>query len=179
MNDNRDSRHEGEVYLRYDREERLKRAPEAVRQMYAPDYIKRMSLFKSLTATRSSRSLLFAIIAVFALTFASFLLKTDRQAGKIHGIPVKLEWLSQQDRLYVNVSFSAIPQNDTDTLPAAVRINALNRETERQETKTVEVIYIGSALSVPAHFSAHTFTQLEAVILAGGKTLTLRCSLKE
>ena len=80
MNDQPDSWSESGLYLRYDRSERLKRAPEAVQQMYEPDYIKKISLLKSLTATRSSRSVLFAIVAVFALTFMSFLLKTDRSS---------------------------------------------------------------------------------------------------
>ena len=78
MNNQPDSRDGSGAYLRYSRSERLKRAPESVQQMYEPDYIKRVNLLKSLTATRSSRSMLFAIVAVFALTFASFLLKTDR-----------------------------------------------------------------------------------------------------
>ena len=157
----------------------MKRAPEAVQQMYEPDYIKKMSLIKSLTATRSSRSMLFAIVAVFALTFASFLLKTDRQSGKILGIPTKLEYLTQQDYLYVNISFGATEQRVDYALPLTVRITAANRDTEQKETKTVEVIYIGSALSVPAQFPAHTYTQLEAVALAGGKALSLRSAVKK
>ena len=179
MNNQPDSRDEGGSYLRYDRSERLKRAPEAVQQMYEPDYIKKISLFKSLTATRSSRSMLFAIVAVFALTFLSFLLKTDRQSGKIQGVPVKLEYLTQQEYLYVNVSFEATEQSDDYALPLIVRVTAANRDTEEKETKTVEVIYIGSALSVPAQFSAHTYKQLEAIVLADGKALSLRSAIKK
>ena len=171
MNNQPDSWSEGSSYCRYDRSERLKRAPEAVQQMYEPDYIKKMSLIKSLTATRSSRSMLFAIVAVFALTFASFLLKTDRQSGKILGIPTKLEYLTQQDYLYVNISFGATEQRADYALPLTVRITAANRDTEP--------IYIGSALSVPAQFPAHTYTQLEAVALAGGKALSLRSAVKK
>lgn len=179
MNDQPDSWSEGDSYLRYARSERLKRAPESVRQMYEPDYIKRISLLKSLTATRSSRSVLFAIIAVFALTFMSFLLKTDRQSGKIQGVPVKLEYLTQQEYLYVNISFEATEQSDDYVLPLTVRITATNRDTEEKESKTVEVIYIGSALSVPVQFPAHTYKQLEAVVLADGKAVSLRSSVKK
>ena len=160
MNNQPDSRDEGSSYLRYDRSERLKRAPESVQQMYEPDYIKKMSLLKSLTATRSTRSMLFAIVAVFALTFASFLFKTDRQSGKIEGVPVKLE-------------------SDDYALPLTVRITAANRDTEQKETKDVEVIYIGSTLSVPIQFPAHTYKQLEAVVLVDGKALSLRSAIKK
>lgn len=179
MNDQPDSWSEGGAYLRYDRSERLKRAPEAVQQMYEPDYIKKISLLKSLTATRSSRSVLFAIVAVFVLTFMSFLLKTDRQSGKIQGVPVKLEYLTQQEYLYVNISFGATDQRDDYTLPLTVRITASNRDTEEKESKTVDVIYIGTALSVPAQFPAHIYKQLEAVILTDGKALSLRSSVKK
>ena len=179
MNDQSDSWSEGGSYLRYDRNERLKRAPEAVQQMYEPDYIKRISLLKSLTATRSSRSVLFAIVAVFALSFASFLFKTDRQSGKIVGVPVKLEYLTQQEHLYVNISFAATEQSDDYALPLTVRITAANRNTQEKDTKTFEVIYIGSALSVPAQFPAHTYKRLEAVVLTDGKAVSLRSSVKK
>ena len=179
MNNQPDSWSEGGSYLRYDRSERLKRAPESVQQMYEPDYIKRISLLKSLTATRSSRSVLFAIVAVFALSFASFLFKTDRQSGKIVGVPVKLEYLTQQEHLYVNISFAATEQSDDYSLPLTVRITAANRNTQEKDTKTFEVIYIGSALSVPAQFPAHTYKRLEAVVLTDGKAVSLRSSVKK
>ena len=60
-----------------------------------------------------------------------------------------------------------------------VRITASNRDTEEKESKTVDVIYIGSALSVPVQFPAHTYKQLEAVILTDGKALSLRSSVKK
>ena len=179
MNDQSDSWSDNGSCLRYDRSARLKRAPEAVQQMYEPDYIKKISLLKSLTATRSSRSVLFAIVAVFALTFASFLFKTDRQSGKIQGVPVKLEYLTQQEHLYVNISFDATEQSDDYTLPLTVRITATNRNTDEKESKTVDVIYIGSALSIPAQFPSHTYQQLEAVVQTDGKPLSLRSSVKK
>ena len=179
MNNQPDSWSEGGSYLRYDRSERLKRAPESVQQMYEPDYIKRISLLKSLTATRSSRSVLFAIVAVFALSFASFLFKTDRQSGKIEGVPVKLEYLTQQEHLYVNISFAATEQSDDYALPLTIRITAANRDMEEKETKNIEVIYIGSALSVPVQFPAHTYKQLEAVVLTDGKAVSLRSAVKK
>ena len=180
MNDNRDSWTDGEIYLRYNRNERLSRASEAVQQMYKPDYIKRLSLLKSLTAMRSSRSSLFAILIVAAISIGSFFLRnSDRQVGKIYEVPVKLEYLTHQNTLYVNVSLSATAQEESYTLPVTVQINAVNRDTEQQETKTVKAVYIGSALSLPAQFPAHTFNRLEAVIFAGEKTLTLRGAVKE
>lgn len=178
MSDKHDSWN-GEIYLRYDRNERLKRAPESVRRMYEPDYIKRLGIIKGLMSTRTTRSLLFSIIAVFALTFLSFLLKPDRQTGKINGIPVKLEWLSQKDLLYVNIVFDATAQSEIDTLPVTVSVNALNSETKQQENKIVDAIYLGNTLSIPIQFSAQTFTQLEAIIRIDKKTLTLHSTLKK
>ena len=64
-------------------------------------------------------------------------------------------------------------------LPLTVRITATNRDTEEKETKTVEVIYIGSALSVPAQFPSHTYQQLEAVVQTDGEALSLRSAVKK
>ena len=79
----------------------------------------------------------------------------------------------------MNVSFEATEQSDDYALPLIVRVTAANRDTEEKETKTVEVIYIGSALSVPAQFSAHTYKQLEAIVLADGKAPPLRSAIKK
>ncbi len=180
MNDNRDSWTNGEIYLRYNRNERLSRASESVQRMHKPDYIKRLSLIKSLTAMRSSRTSLFAILIVAAVSLGSFFLRNgDRQAGKILGIPVKLEYLNHQNTLYINISLSATDQDEGYTLPVTVRINAVNHDTERQETKTLKAVYLGSALSIPAQFPAHTFSQLEAVIFADETVLTLNSKIKE
>ncbi len=179
MNNQPDSWSEGGSYLRYDRNERLKHASKSVQQMYEPDYIKKIGLLKSLTAARSSRSVLFVIVVIFVLMVLSFLLKADRQSGKIQGVPVKLEYLTQQEHLYVNISFDATEQSDDYTLPLTVRITATNRNTDEKESKTVDVIYIGSALSVPAQFPSHTYQQLEAVVQTDGKALSLRSSVKK
>lgn len=170
---------DGEIYLRYNREERLKNASEAVRQMYEPDYIKRMSLLKSLTAMRSNRSSLFALGIVFALAFGSLLLTTDRQSGKICGIPVKIAYLTQDSMLYVNVVFSEVEHYAQESLPVSVSLYATNKETDAQDSKTIDAIYIGSTLRIPARFKAHTFQRLEVVIRANNKTLTLKTALKE
>lgn len=179
MNGNKNSRTDGELYLRYDRNERLKRASEAVQQMYEPDYIQRMSILKSLTAMRSNRSSLFAIAIVVALAFGSLFLTTDRQSGKINGIPVKIAYLSQNGMLYVNVVFSAAAQYTSEPLPVSIYIHTANKDTDMQDSKTIEAIYIGSTLSIPAQFRAHTFKRLEVIIRANNKTLTLKTSLKE
>ena len=95
------------------------------------------------------------------------------------GVPVKLEYLTQQEHLYVNISFAATEQSDDYALPLTVRITAANRNTQEKDTKTFEVIYIGSALSVPAQFPAHTYKRLEAVVLTDGKAVSLRSSVKK
>ena len=90
-----------------------------------------------------------------------------------------MEYVTQQEYLYVNISFGGTEQSDDYALPFTVRITAANRDTEEKESKTIEVIYIGSTLSVPAQFPAHTYQQLEAVVRADGKTLSLRSSVKK
>ena len=179
MNGNQNPQTGSELYLRYNREERLKRASESVRQMYEPDYIKHISILKSLTAMRSNRSSFFALLIVFALAFGSLFLTTDRKSGKICGIPVKLAYLSQDRMLYVNVVFSASAQYTDEPLPVSIYLRATNKNTDIQDSKTIDAVYIGSSLSIPAQFQANTFQRLEIIVRANNKTLTLKTSLKE
>lgn len=179
MNNKQDSWSAGEVYVRYDRKERLQRAPESVQQMYEADYIKKISMLKSLTAMRSSRSMLFALLAVFAFGVFSFFLQSDRSSGSIHGIPISVKYTMYHDSLYVTVVFSEIECSGTIELPFTVHITAWKRKTGKQESKLTDVIYIGNELSVPVQFGAFDYQQLTVVVCTENKTLTLRKHVKK
>lgn len=179
MNNKQDSWGSDEVYLRYDRTERLQRAPESVQQMYETDYIKKISILKSLTATHSSRSMLFALLAVFAFGVFSFFLQSDRSSGSIHGIPISVEYTVHHDALYVTVVFSETECSGTIELPFTVHITARNRKTGQQKSKLTDVIYIGNGLSVPVQFGSVDYQQLTVVVCTENKTLTLRKHVKK
>lgn len=177
MNNNHDSYEPGQIRLRYNRSDRLKRASKAVQQMYEPDYIAKPGLLKSLTATKASRSILFSLIIVFILTVLSVFIQFDRKAGHIHGIPVKLELLAQEQRVYINILFDKTKREDSYLLPVTVHITARHTGSGKQEIKTIEAAYIGSPLRLPAQFSSAEYTEIEAIISADNKTLQLRSSL--
>ncbi|MEL3906820.1 MAG: hypothetical protein P1P65_07325 [Treponema sp.] len=173
MKHSSESYNPGQVRLRYNRTERLAKAPESVQRMHRPDYIQKPGLIKSLTATRASRYILFSIILVCILMLLSVFLQLDRTSGKLNGIPVKLESLIQEETIYINIVFAATKQEDGYMLPVTVHLTARNIGTGAQETKTIEAVYIGSSLRIPAQFLSEQCTEAEAVIAAEKSSLRL------
>lgn len=100
---------EGEepLHFYYSREERLKNAPEIVREYYAgrgPRPVK--GLFRALTATRGNRFLL-ASVAFFAAFVWIFSLLSGRNDGTVGGVPAKFSAFLYEDSVYVSLSLRA------------------------------------------------------------------------
>ncbi len=169
--------HEGEIGLRYSREERLKKAPEAVRQMHDEGFIVKPGLIGSLTATKGSRSILFALVLVLILMLVSLALPSDRKSGKVHGIPVKMQVLTRDSALYVSIIFDAVKEVENQNLPISVYATILDSQKKMLSAKTVETIYIGTKNIIPLKFPVDNAVRLDTVIVVNEKELHLHTRL--
>ncbi len=173
----REMMNDGHIGLRYSREERLKQAPEAVRQMHDENFIPRPGLIGSLTATKGSRSILFVLILVLLLMLISLVLPSDTKSGKINGVPVKMQVLTQDSTLYVSVIFDAVKKNETSNLPVSVYAAVFDAQKKIVASKTVETIYIGNKSTIPFKFTAANAARFDAVVIINGKELHLHTKL--
>ena len=174
MNNKQDSVSPEKITLRYSREERLKKASEAVRRMYEPDYIPQAGIIKGLTATRASRAVLFSIVLCMALLLFFIFIRIDRTSGSLAGIPVKMETLQQDRALYINITFAENHAEHQKQIPISITVSAYNdAHTSLKQEKTVQAIYIGSPLTVPIQCTNTGYTQIRAAISTESEQLEL------
>ncbi|MDE5899579.1 MAG: hypothetical protein K2H09_10025 [Treponemataceae bacterium] len=114
----------GGLHFYYNREERLARAPEIVREYYAgrgPRPVR--GFFRVLVATRGNRFLLFAVV-VFMAAVWMFTFLSGRNAASIAGTSAELSAFSYEDCVYASVRLaggSAVPA----AVPVSVQFTAI------------------------------------------------------
>ncbi len=99
-----------EVFTRYNREERLKNAPEQVKAMYEGNFIPQRGILKSLTATRGLRAVLFAIVILVVINLVLFAINRDKSSGKIHNIKIEVNTFIFDGIPLANLKMQAYPE---------------------------------------------------------------------
>lgn len=202
---------EGEepLHFYYSREERLKNAPEIVREYYAgrgPRPVK--GLFRALTATRGNRFLL-ASVAFFAAFVWIFSLLSGRNDGTVGGVPAKFSAFLYEDSVYVSLSLRARgPERDAaaenargaaaaENAPPAAAAQGASSESGGRSfpvravftawdadgqvagTASAEDFYDGAELFLRTKFRNYDIIRVTAEVTAGGETKELRTGVEK
>lgn len=95
---------DGQLVFHYSREERLKHAPQIVRDYY-DGKIKayRPGIFKALVATRANRMILFALAVCAAVVAFNAFFGGRPNRASVEGVPLELAAFSVEDRVYASV----------------------------------------------------------------------------
>ncbi len=97
----------GEIFTRYSREERLKKAPPEVQQMHDSSFIPRKGIIRSLTATKGLRAVFFVIVVLVALTLILFALQRDKDSGSLYKVKLELNTFVFEGTPLANLKMNA------------------------------------------------------------------------
>lgn len=158
------------IELRYNRERRLENAPESVKLLHSPDYIKKQSLFASLWTNKGHRFIFIAILILATLNISFFFYYYNSSSGKIEGIKVQMETFEYNDDLLVNVVF-----NESKTSQKDIKVYTRGLNAEGYETSFAERggIYIGAKLVLHFKIENKDVKKVETIIMIDKKVLTL------
>ena len=156
--------------LRYNRERRLENAPEGVKLLHSPDYIKRQSFFASIWSNKGHRFIFIAIIILASLNLSLFFYYYSSSSGKIDGIKVEMETFQYDEDVLINVIFSEGKPEEKDLKVYAKSFNAKGEEIGLAQTQG---IYIGAKLILHLKLENKDVEKVETIILANKKVLTL------
>lgn len=147
--------------LRYNRERRLKNAPESVRKLHAGEYTKKRGLIKSLFATRANSAMAFIIVLMIA--FIAFYKKNSPEKN----------FTDFNAKLLYNVDVINSKENDTTDyqLFASVEITP---KTQKFSGENISVIFFALAEKnlVLAHKEVSTIYLAEKQVLTSSLPLT-------
>ncbi|MEL3908376.1 MAG: hypothetical protein P1P64_05110 [Treponemataceae bacterium] len=175
--------------LRYNRERRLKNAPESVRKLHAGEYTKKRGLIKSLFATRASSALAFVILLMVAfITFykrsspeKSFSDFNAKLSYTIEAIGSKENPNTQDYQLFASVEIDPKTENLSGE-NISVIFFALAEKNFVLSHKEVSTIYLGEkqvlTSPLPLTSSIYNLKKITAQIQIADKLITLEQKIK-
>lgn len=162
----------GEIFLRYNREERLKHSSEKVRQMHDPNFIQRKGLIQSLTATPGLRFMLFAILIIIGLGFISLVVFGEKSSGKIYGIKIELKSFVYNGQILANIKLN---KNEKMQINETIKVQFIFFDKDKNEIKSIisEGVYTGTDLIFSSQDESGAATKIKVNILLKDKILSL------
>ncbi len=169
---------EENLHFYYNRDERVRRAPDIVRSHYdGSEKLPPKGFFKSLTHTKSSRFLLGSIVLLIIMILFATNIDLDSKSGTIDSIPFSLSAFKFEESAFVTVKADeTIVQDD---IPVSVYFYALDSENTIVEQSSIHSIFDGKENFYRTTFSKYDIMFIECEVLLNGKTLELKTNVQE
>ncbi len=181
MFENVDEGHaEGEekVVFRYNREERLKSAPQIVRDYY-DGKLKPVRGFKVLWVNKSNRYILLALIIFVGFVWVYTAINNTRSSTTIGNIVFEQTSFGFQEEIYVNIK---IKDKKADEKSSPVKISAevffINVDNQVADKKELSLIYQSGEQSLTTKTTDYDIIRVDTIITAGDKEKELSSAIK-
>ena len=172
---------EDKMVFYYNREERLKNAPQEVQNLYDGTFkVFKPGLFKALVSTKTNRLVFMALIICFLLVV--FLGFFNRQNENIlGGVPLELTAFSFEETVYVSVKFEEPPKKYKieNPLNFDVIIEFLDAQKNVVEKRAELNIYNGNENFLRTTFHDYDIFYINAEVILDGKSVNLKCPVEK
>lgn len=164
--DNSDERNR--MVFHYDREKRLRRAPEIVRDYYSGKFGPyKGGILKSLVSTRANRLLFVTIIFAFGIIYFVNFFGPQKSSGSLAKVDVHLSAFSYDDSVYASVRLSAagkkIKGNFSEGVPVSAVITAYDKDNAAVVEERLSGKYAGEELFLRTNFADYDIIRVVAV----------------
>ena len=181
-----ETREEGDeqnLVFHYNRSERLKNAPQMVRDYYSGDYkMPPKGLFKMLVYTKSSRIMLFVLIACLLLALFIGLMSPNADEGLYGDVPLKLSAFSFQDTVYTQLTVKEPKNNNTEYDGKHIQVDVTFKFYDVDDTLTETVkktdFYEGNELSIGTTSADYDILKVEASVNIQNEESVLNATVK-
>lgn len=166
----------------YNRAERLKNAPQIVKDYYSGDYkMPPKGLFKMLVYSKSSRIMLFVLVACLLLVLFIGLMRPNADEGLYENIPMKLTAFAFQDQIYTQLVMKE-PKDDAEKyneneFDVEVVFNFYDVDDVLNNSIKKTDIYKGNELAIGTTSSDYDILKVEAVIYINKEQSVLKASV--
>ena len=154
-----------QLHFFYNREERLKHAPQNVRDFYngtSGQPVK--GLFRVLVATKGNRFILIAtaLFAAFVWFYSAF---SERNSTSVAGMSVSLSAFSYEDFVYASVKLTPLKnKKPTGPLPVTVMFSAVDNNGAVNAEQEVTELYEGSEAFIRTKLSDYDIIRIDATL---------------
>ncbi len=160
---------QNELKFYYNRERRLQRASESVRNAWEYGYLpKNRGLLRGLTGNPGSRSIFFAIVILSALVVALTLFGDGDSSVRVDSFNAKLKAFLHGESVFVTLTCTDSSGGED---PMTVLVQALDPDDRIAAYAEVTGIWIDSSLVVRCVFTDYQISKVKASFTAKGRDL--------
>jgi hypothetical protein len=167
-----------EYHFFYNREERLKKAPQIV-QDYYNGKVKPLRGFAVFYKNKANFCILLALVFFVAVAWLYTGFNRFRNYAKINEIDCNLSAFSYADEIYVNATFNRnVKSKKTDEPDIKIHFQAINADQQVYEESDDFVTYKGGESIIRAKFPDYDIIRIDALVSVGGEEKELSAAVK-
>ncbi|MBQ6781744.1 MAG: hypothetical protein IJP62_11035 [Treponema sp.] len=158
---------ENAMVFRYNRAERISRAPKIVQDYYSGKMqLGRKGLFKSLVATKANRFLFFSVILCAGAVMLMWYFGPSKSDDVISAVPAKLTAFSFEDTVYVSLELSAPTKNYSqgNVVPVSADVQFFNVDGQMVQSERISTKYAGTQQFLRTTFADYDIIEVRAVL---------------
>ncbi|MCR5724290.1 MAG: hypothetical protein K6G80_04295 [Treponema sp.] len=167
-----------QMVFRYNREERLKHAPQNVRDYYNGTFMPRRGLFRSLISTHGNRYLLISVgLCIGVVLLASVLL--HRESATVGGVGTQLSAFSFEESVYASLKLDKAGKHVSLTLPAPVsaRFSFIGVDGQPVQEQLITGKYDGKELFLRTTTTDYDIVKVTVVLDVAGQSVDLTAAV--
>lgn len=169
---------EEKIVFRYNREERLKNAPQIVRDYY-DGKMKPVRGFKVLWVNKTNRYILLSLILFIGFVWVFTAINNTRSYGRINNNTFELTSFSFQEEVYVTVK---VQNKKADEKSPPVKVEALvffvNNDNQVVEKKELSLLYRDGEQTLATKATDYDIIRVDVIVSAEEKEIELSAAVK-
>ena len=169
---------EEKLVFRYNREERLRNAPQIVRDAYEGK-MNPVRGFKILWVNKSNRYILLSLIIFIGFVWVFTTISGTRSYAKINNIAFELTSFSFQEEVYVTIK---VNDKKADEKSAPVKVDAevffINNDNQIIEKKELSLVYSNGEQTLATKAHDYDIIRVDAIITADNKEKEVSAAVK-
>lgn len=169
---------EEKMVFRYNREERIAKAPRIVQEYYAGG-MRPITGFKVLVANKSNRYVLIALIFFVAATWLFTGLNKTRAYGKLGNISLELQGFSYGEEVFVTLKLLDRDANESSApVKVDVEFHLLGPENQVMEKENLSMVYRNGEQYFRTKHTDYDIIRVEAIVTSGEQEKKLSADVK-
>lgn len=175
---------EEKLVFHYNREERLKRAPEIVKDYYEGNFkAYKPGIFRALVSTKGNRLMFITLLLCFAIViFLGFFNRKDESV--LNSIPLNLSAFSFEENVYVSLAFDEVKKQGKSkefgqAKDIQVEFDFLDADKVALEKKVLALSYEGAKTFLRTTFHDYDIFYVRAYVFMDGLTVELTATVEK
>lgn len=167
------------VVFRYNREERIKKAPKIVQEYYAGG-LRPVRGFKALVANKSNRFVLLALVFFVAATWLYTGLNNTRSYGKINDISLELQGFSYEDSVFSSLKiFNKNASEKSNPVKVDAEFFLINNDHQIVEKESLSLVYRDGDQYLRTKHTDYDIIRVDVIVTIDGKEKELFANIKK